>query len=78
MSEEAWYEIQREYGIADDTLDAIRREYGGTGGGEPKSQEEILEDYMKDYARDKNLRYAVIYQGKLLYTNMEQLEPRIG
>lgn len=78
ISEEAWYEIQREYGIADDTLDAIRREYGGTGGGEPKSQEEILEDYMKDYARDKNLRYAVIYQGKLLYTNMEQLEPRIG
>lgn len=78
-SEEAWNEIQQEYGIADDTMDAIRRgEYDGDNNGSPKDEKEALEAYMKEYARDKNLRYAVIYQGKLLYTNMEQLEPKVG
>jgi signal transduction histidine kinase/plasmid maintenance system antidote protein VapI len=77
-SEDTWDEIQREYGIADDTWDAIRREYDISDYSRPRDQKEALEAYMKEYARDKNLRYAVIYQGKLLYTNMEQLEPRIG
>lgn len=78
MSEDDWDEIQREYGIADDTLDAIRREYGIAEDRKPEDQKEALEAYMKEYARDKNLRYAVLYQGTLLYTNMEQLESKIG
>lgn len=78
IAEERWEEIQREFGIADDTLDALKREFGVSDNGVPKSQKEALEAYMKEYARDKNLRYAVIYQGKLLYTNMEQLEPKVG
>lgn len=78
ISEEEWDDIQREYGIPDDTLDAIRGGEYGTKRNVLGDQKAALEAYMKEYARDKNLRYAVIYQGKLLYTNMEQLEPKVG
>ncbi len=78
IADERWEEIQREFGIADDTLDALKREFGVSDNGAPENQKEALEAYMKEYARDKNLRYAIIYQGKLLYTNMEQLEPKVG
>lgn len=78
ISEEEWDEIQREYGIPDDTLDAIREGEYGAKRNVIGDQKAALEAYMKEYARDKNLRYAVIYQGKLLYTNMEQLEPKVG
>ncbi len=68
ISEDAWGEMQREYGM--DVSD-----YGSYS---PASRETGLKAYMEEYARDKNLRYAVVYQGKLLYTNMDQLESRVG
>ena len=34
--------------------------------------------YMEDMAKDKNLLYAVIYQNKLLYSNIEEYETKAG
>ncbi|MCI9485931.1 MAG: HAMP domain-containing histidine kinase [Lachnospiraceae bacterium] len=35
-------------------------------------------DFMKDIAQNKNLRYAIVYQNKLLYTNIDNLEGQVG
>ncbi len=37
-----------------------------------------LDDYMADMALNKNLLYAVVYQDKLLYTNIEGFADRTG
>ncbi len=55
-----------------------RQEEAGIYGDEYGYRKPDLDSYMKEYARDKNLRYAVLYKGKLLYTNMEQLETQVG
>ena len=34
--------------------------------------------FMKDIAGNKNLRYAIVYQNKLLYTNIDSLEGQTG
>ncbi len=39
---------------------------------------ESRDAYMADAAQNKNLRYAVIYQNKLLYSNIEGFEERAG
>lgn len=43
-----------------------------------RTAQEILDAYMAEKAQDKNLRYAVVYQGKLLYTNIDTLEGAAG
>ena len=45
---------------------------------EEKYREQTLAKYMADMAQDKNLLYAVVYQGKLLYSNMESFEDKEG
>ena len=40
--------------------------------------EESRDAYMADVAKNKNLRYAVIYQNKLLYSNIEGYEESTG
>ena len=40
--------------------------------------EESRDAYMADVAQNKNLRYAVIYQNKLLYSNIEGFAERAG
>lgn len=50
----------------------------GSEGKADKTAQEILDAYMKEKAQDKNLRYAVVYQGKLLYTNIDTLEGATG
>ncbi|MCI8608460.1 MAG: HAMP domain-containing histidine kinase [Firmicutes bacterium] len=37
-----------------------------------------VKTYMAEKAANKNLRYAVIYKGKLLYTNIEGYENKVG
>ena len=37
-----------------------------------------LDDYMKDMAYNKNIRYAIVKQDKLLYTNIEAYENQTG
>lgn len=43
-----------------------------------KTEQEAIDAYMADKAQNKNLRYAVVYQGKLLYTNIDALEGATG
>ena len=40
--------------------------------------EESRDAYMADMAQNKNLRYAVIYQNKLLYSNIDGFEDKAG
>ncbi len=42
------------------------------------SDQESLDRYMADMAQNKNLRYAVIYQNKLLYSNIDGFEEKAG
>lgn len=48
--------------------------YYGTGGYFYTDEK----SYMEDMAKNKNLRYAVIYQNKLLYSNIEEYETKAG
>ncbi|MCM1266591.1 MAG: HAMP domain-containing histidine kinase [Bacteroidales bacterium] len=41
-------------------------------------REKILEAYLYDLDQDKNLRYAVVYEGELLYTNIDGLAEETG
>lgn len=52
--------------------------YGGDYYGYDYSDQESLDRYMANMAHNKNLRYAVIYQNKLLYTNIEDYEKETG
>lgn len=53
------------YGLIDEIADYDRMTYG-------------TDDYMAEKAQNKNLRYAVVYQGKLIYTNIDGFENAIG
>lgn len=64
LTQEAEEVYEREYEAAE-----YRGEYW-----EEKYREQTLAKYMADMAQDKNLLYAVVYQGKLLYSNMESFE----
>ncbi len=37
-----------------------------------------LKQYMEEMAKNKNLRYAVVYKKKLCYTNIEAFESKLG
>jgi len=37
-----------------------------------------LDEYMAEMAHNKNIRYAIVYQDKLLYTNIEDYEGQTG
>ena len=39
---------------------------------------ETLEKHMEELAGDKNILYAVLYQGKLLYTNIDEARSEVG
>lgn len=43
-----------------------------------ESNQQSLDDYMAYQAQNKNIRYALVYQGKLLYTNLDALEGMTG
>ncbi len=51
---------------------------GGNYSGYYYSDPEILDRYMADMAQNKNLRYAVIYQNKLLYSNIDGFTEKAG
>ena len=77
--QQAYYdEMMAEYG-SDGTYD-----YTGYYGGYSDyynynfGDEESRDAYMADVAQNKNLRYAVIYQNKLLYSNIEGFAERAG
>ncbi|MCI8895882.1 MAG: HAMP domain-containing histidine kinase [Lachnospiraceae bacterium] len=70
-------EIPREYALEsaerqeilwDEEYDAYSEYWG-----RPKNKKE----YMAELAQNKNIRYAVIWQGKLAYTNIEAWEERL-
>ncbi len=52
--------------------------YGGYCYGYDFGDQESLDRYMADLAKDKNLRYAVICQNQLLYSNMEDFGEKTG
>lgn len=77
--QQAYYdEMMAEYG-SNGTYD-----YAGYYGGYSDyysynlGDEESRDTYMADVAQNKNLRYAVIYQNKLLYSNIEGFEENAG
>lgn len=51
--------------------------YSAWDDGEPED-EQTLDEYMADMAKNKNLLYAVVYQGKLLYTNIDAFADKTG
>lgn len=77
--QQAYYdEMMAEYG-SDGTYDYAGY-YGGYSDyyGYNFGDEESRDAYMADVAQNKNLRYAVIYQNKLLYSNIEGFAERAG
>ncbi len=62
-------EMMMEYGSASEG--GYADYYGGYYYGYDFGDQESLDRYMADLAKDKNLLYAVICQNKLLYSNME-------
>ena len=52
--------------------------YDGNDYGYSYGDEESRDAYMADMAQNKNLRYAVIYQNKLLYSNIDGFEDKTG
>ncbi len=42
------------------------------------AEEQSLDEYMERMERDKNLLYAVIWNNRLLYTNIEEFEDKLG
>ncbi len=63
-----------EYGIAAKEEEPDWYVDSGAGYGYGYDTEWTLNDYMADMAHNKNIRYAVVYQDKLLYTNIEAYE----
>ncbi len=65
-----------EYGIAEkeEELDWHVDSGDGYGYGYGYDTEWTLNDYMTAMEHDRNIRYAVVYQDKLLYTNIEAYE----
>lgn len=53
-------------------------DYDGYYYGYSYGDEERRDAYMADMAQNKNLRYAVIYQNKLLYSNIDGFEEETG
>ncbi len=45
---------------------------------EEELEPETLEKHMEEMDGDKNILYAVLYQGKLLYTNIDEARPEVG
>ena len=79
IEQQAHYdEMMAEYG-SDGTYDDIGY-YGGYSDyyGYHFEDEESRDAYMADVAQNKNLRYAVIYQNKLLYSNIEGFAESTG
>ncbi|NBJ92006.1 HAMP domain-containing sensor histidine kinase [Parablautia muri] len=52
-------------------------DYGAYDNGQ-EEDEETLDAYMADMALNQNLLYAVIYQGNLLYTNIDAFADKTG
>lgn len=78
--------IASEYGLDPEELEQYYNDYyGGFYDGsydewyaENYDEEKALNDYMADMAHNKNIRYAVVYQDKLLYSNIEGYEEQTG
>ena len=69
-------EMMNEYGYVDSG--GYDDYYGSYFYGYDFGDQESLDRYMADMAKDKNLRYAVICQNKLLYSNMEGFAEKAG
>lgn len=83
---EEYAAIVSEYGLDAEELEEYYRDYYGDSYdgsyddwyAENYDEEKMLDDYMADMAHNKNIRYAVIYQDKLLYSNIDGYEEKIG
>lgn len=83
---EEYAAIASEYGLDAEELEEYYRDYYGDSYdgfyddwyAENYDEEKMLDDYMADMAHNKNIRYAVIYQDKLLYSNIDGCEEKIG
>lgn len=76
---EEYAAIASEYGFDLNGMDQYYNDYYGWYDGQNHYDEgEILENYMADMARNKNIRYAIVYQNQLLYSNIEDYEEQIG
>ncbi|MCI8280552.1 MAG: HAMP domain-containing histidine kinase [Lachnospiraceae bacterium] len=60
-------EISQEQQEVNDSTGYVENSYGA-------SSWRNLREYMKEKAKDKNLQYALVYQKKLVYTNIEAWE----
>ncbi len=75
--QQAYYdEMMAEYGYASEG--GYADYYGGYCYGYDFGDQESLDRYMADLAKDKNLLYAVICQNQLLYSNMEGFGEKAG
>lgn len=69
-------EIATEFGLG--SVSDYDEYYGDGGGYTGGGSQESVDAYMADMAQNKNLRYAVIYQNKLLYSNIDGFEDKAG
>lgn len=77
IEQQAHYdEIAAEAGFRD--VDDYDVYYGYGGGYSGGGDQESVDAYMSDMAQNKNLRYAVIYQNKLLYSNIDDFADKAG
>lgn len=68
-----WDEVYEAYALDGEGPDRYS-DYYDDGYGYNYDTEWTLDNYMADMAHNKNIRYAVVYQNKLLYTNIEAYE----
>lgn len=71
-------EMIAEYGIGSAYDDGYYYGYNDYYYGYGYGDEESRDAYMADMAKNKNLRYAVVCQNKLLYSNIEGFEEKAG
>ena len=78
--QQAYYDEMRAEEYANRSAYDYSGYYGGYSDyyGYNFGDEESRDAYMADVAQNKNLRYAVIYQNKLLYSNIEGFAERAG
>ncbi|MDE5716538.1 MAG: hypothetical protein K2I53_02775, partial [Lachnospiraceae bacterium] len=80
MAEQQAYYDEMMAGYESDSAYGYGGYYGGYSDyyGYNFDDKESRDAYMANVAQDKNLRYAVIYQNKLLYSNIEGYEESAG
>ncbi len=70
--------LQEAVAVQEETVVEESADYADYYYGYDFGDQESLDRYMADLAKDKNLRYAVICQNQLLYSNMEGFGEKAG